>query len=79
MEPKLSRHIKLHPTIIALLLQKATQKIENSQFIEQKIVISFCPSLCLLQLALSFAFLNGRVLSVLTHNTLWNYKKFQTS
>ena len=49
---KLSRHIKLNHTNIALLFQEATQNIENSRIIEQSIPISLCSSLCLLQFAL---------------------------
>ena len=41
----------IDPTIIALLLQEATQKYQNSQIIGQNI-ISLCPSLCLLWLVL---------------------------
>ena len=49
---ELWRYIKLNPTNIASLFQKATQKVENSQFIEQNFLISFWPSLFLLRLVL---------------------------
>ena len=35
----------MNPTNIASLLQKATQKIKNSQVIEQNAVWTLCPSL----------------------------------
>ena len=37
---------------IALLLRRQHKNIENSQIIEQNLVIPLCPSLCLLRLAL---------------------------
>ena len=51
-KPTLSRHIKLNHTYIALNCRKQDKNIENSQIIEQNAVISLCPSLCLLWLAL---------------------------
>ena len=54
--------------ILQILLyhcSKQHKTIENSQFIEQNIVISFCPSLCLLRLVLPLPFSTADVLQFL--------------
>ena len=45
-------HIKQNHPNIALLLQEATKNIENLKIIEQNVVISLYPFLCLLRLVL---------------------------
>ena len=65
----------MNPTNIASLLQKATQKIKNSEVIEQNAVWTLCPSLFTVASA-SFAFHNNRIFSVLGHSTPWYYIKF---
>ena len=53
---------------------KQHKNFKNLLFIQQNIVISFCPSLCLLTVTCaSFTFLNGRWFLVLEHIT---QKKF---
>ena len=53
-KPKLSRHIKLNDTNIALLLQEATQKYrELTDYKTKDCYLSLCSSLCLLRLALT--------------------------
>ena len=49
-------------------MQKQHKNIENSQVIEQNVVISLCPSLFTAACA-SVEFLRGRVFSVLGHST----------
>ena len=60
-KPKLSRHIKLNPTNIALLLQEARQKYRKLTDYKTK---SYSP-LCLLRFVLSVDFLKGRAFSFL--------------
>ena len=75
LKPKLSRHIKLNHTNIALLLQEATQKYKQ---ILSKILLSLSFSLCFslfTATCVSFAFFSGRVFVILGHSTLQNYIK----
>ena len=67
-KPKLSRHIKLNHTNIALLLQEATQKYQKlTDYRTKCCYLSLLFSLLIATCA-SFAFLNGRVFSVLGHS-----------
>ena len=67
-KPKLSRHIKLNHTNIALLLQEATQKYRKlTDYRTKCCYLSLLFSLLIATCA-SFAFLNGRVFSVLGHS-----------
>ena len=72
-KPK-TRHVKLNPTNVALSCDKQHKNIEKwkLQFNEQNIVISFCPSLCLLrayassvQLQMFFQFLDTVLCNIL--------------
>ena len=68
MKPKLSRHIKLNHTNIALLLQEATQKYRKlTDYRTKCCYLSLLFSLLIATWA-SVAFLNGRVFSVLGHS-----------
>ena len=67
-KPKLSRHIKLNDTNIALLLQEATQKYrELTDYKTKDCYLSLLFSVLIATCAY-FAFLNGRVFSVLGHS-----------
>ena len=67
-KPKLSRHIKLNDTNIALLLQEATWKYRKlTDYKTKDCYLSLLFSLLIATCA-SFAFLNSRVFSVLGHS-----------
>ena len=67
-KPKLSRHIKLNDTNIALLLQEATQKYRKlTDYKTKDCYLSLLFSVLIATCAY-FAFLNGRVFSVLGHS-----------
>ena len=54
--------------ILHYYCRKQHKNIENSRIIEQNVAISLYSSLCLAATCASFAFLNGRVFSVLRHS-----------
>ena len=75
MKPKLSSHVKLNPTNIALSCREQHKNIENSQIDEQNIVMPLCPSL-FTATCTPFTFLSGRIFSLLGHSTPQNYIEF---
>ena len=73
--PNLPGILNLIIQILHYYCRKQDKNIENSQIIEQNIVISLPFSLFTATCA-SFAFLSGRVFSVLGHSTPQNHVEF---